>query len=276
MVSQTIREVLNRDQKLLNNEAGYLETQLLLSKTLQKPRTWLIAHDEELVRPDELERYMVDLNKRDDGYPIAYLLGSQEFWDLNLIVTEDTLIPRPETECLVEEVIQRHPNKNCTVVDLGTGTGAIALALASEFGEDQVVAMDKSQAAIEITRMNQQRHNLSNVQLFVGSWGDGLAENSVDILVSNPPYISEQDQHLTDLRYEPMSALVSGQKGLDDIQSICKDARRYLRPGAQVFIEHGFNQQHEVIDILTSQGFNSVEGKRDLANQPRFVVAVAP
>lgn len=276
MTSQTVRDLLTAGQRFLDNEASYLESQLLLGKVLSKPRSWLIAHDEVVV--DELDRatYLKSIEKRVDGYPIAYLLGEQEFWNLNLKVNESTLIPRPETECLVEEVIARHPPKPCTVLDLGTGTGAIALAIASEFKQDQVIAMDKSSGAIETAEINRQNNHLDNVHLFVGSWASGIASGSIDILVSNPPYIAEQDHHLANLRHEPESALVSGHDGLSDIHAISQDARRLMRPGGLVFIEHGYDQQPEVIDILNTNGFVEVEGKQDLAGQPRFVVAVAP
>lgn len=276
MTSQTVRDLLKAGQQFLENESSYLESQLLLGKVLSKPRSWLIAHDEEVV--DDLDRatYLQSIEKLCDGYPIAYLLGEQEFWNLNLKVNENTLIPRPETECLVEEVIARHPPRPCTVLDLGTGTGAIALAIASEFKQDQVIAMDISSSAIETAEINRQNNRLDNVHLFIGSWASGIATESIDILVSNPPYIAEQDHHLANLRHEPASALVSGHDGLNDIHAIGLDARRLMKPGGLVFIEHGYDQQQEVIEILTANGLVKIKGKQDLAGQPRYVVAVAP
>ena len=276
MTSLTIRDALESARHELNSETAYLESQLLLAQTLEKDRTWLIAHDDEPLSPQHQALYRDQISQRKAGHPIAYLLGEQEFWSLSLSVTEATLIPRPEIECLVEAILARHPAEACTLVDLGTGSGAIALALASELPEDRVIASDYSRAAIEVATANCNKHDFKNVQFFVGSWASCLAPNSVDIVVSNPPYIADNDEHLAQLQYEPRTALTAGPDGMDDIEAICADAQRYLKPHGIIALEHGFDQQTLAINTLKAHGFVNIEGIKDLDQNPRAVLANAP
>lgn len=276
MTSPTVREVLAEAQQQLGSDSPRLESQLLLGHTIGKSRSWLIAHDDESLAMEDYCEFLSKIEKRKNNYPIAYLLGTQEFWSMELKVTEATLIPRPETECLVEAILNKHPKNPCTILDLGTGSGAIALALASEKKTDTVIAMDRSHAAISIANENKDKHQLTNLQLFVGSWGESVGDNSIDILVSNPPYIENHDAHLPALKYEPISALTSGDDGLADIRKICRDAKRYLKSGGLIAFEHGYNQQPAAKEILTNRGFREIEGNLDLNNNPRYVTAVAP
>ncbi len=272
----TIRDALRDAQGYLDKEVSYLESQLILGHVLKKSRSWLIAHDDIEVSQQDLNSYIRHLEHRASGYPIAYLLGTQEFWSLELAVNDATLIPRPDTECLVEAILNMHPATPCTILDLGTGSGAIALALASEHKSDTVIAMDRSDRAVATARENQQRLSLSNVYFFIGEWGDSLAPNSMDIVVSNPPYICERDHHLQDLKHEPLSALASGTDGLDDIRAICSRVGDYLKPNGILALEHGYDQQEEVIKLLNQQGFKDVTGHLDLSEKPRFVTGIAP
>lgn len=275
MTNLTVREVLRHIQGP-EFSIDHLDSQLLLGHVLNKSRTWLVAHDDELV-PSQNFCDLLDLaTKRSSGNPLAYLLGKQEFWSMELKVDPSTLIPRPETECLVETIINEHPNHGCTVLDLGTGSGAIALALASEFPNDNVIAMDKSRDAIQVARYNKQRHKLENISFYLGDWSSAVSEHSVDILVSNPPYIAKDDEHLQNLEYEPITALASGIKGLDDIHQIAADARRLLKPKGMIAVEHGFDQQSEVLKVFEGNGFLNVRGHTDLAGMPRFITANAP
>ncbi len=276
MTNQSIRTALTAAQRALDNEAKLLESQLLLGKVLEKDRAWLIAHDDELLSDAQQHAYEDLVAQRCEGHPIAYLLGVQEFWSLMLSVTPATLIPRPETECLVEAILGGANPEPQTILDLGTGSGAIALALAAERKLDTVIALDRSEAAIKIARKNQVTHQLQNVHLFVGSWTEAIADHSIDIIVSNPPYVERDDHHLSQLRYEPISALASGLDGLDDIRQICVDAKRCLKPGGKLAIEHGFDQQSSVIELCQLNEFHNVSGHRDLQGQPRFVLAEAP
>lgn len=278
--SLIIKDILREAQIGLGTTESLLESQLLLAHVLDRPRTWLIAHDDETLSETQHHCFVDLIKQRRQGTPIAYLLGEQEFWSMALKVTPATLIPRPDTECLVEAILELprtgHPTEPRTILDLGTGSGAIALALAKELVEDFVIGVDQSSAAIAVAWENKVRHQIENAQFYTGSWTSAVAGQKVDILVSNPPYVREDDEHLEALRFEPKSALTSGADGLRDIRLICAEAKRCLKPGGTLAVEHGFDQQSSVMEIFSANNLVNVQGFSDLNGQPRFVMAKAP
>lgn len=218
---------------------------------------------------DELVR------KRQRGEPVAYLTGEREFWSMPFLVTNDTLIPRPETELLVEQVLSRLPAERAQhIADLGTGSGVIALVLAKERPHWQLLATDASFAALRIAEKNARRLKLDNVRFEYGSWYAPLSGRRFDAIVSNPPYVADRDPHLSqgDVRFEPNSALVSGSDGLDDIRQIVSGAPAHLHTAGWLLLEHGFDQGEAVATLLRQQGFIDVETLHDLAGQPRVTV----
>ena len=229
-MSSSIQDILRNDSKqleaALNLDPGSarIEVQCLLQSVLQVNRAWLLSHPEQSLTAEQYERYMALFERRLSGEPIAYLLGEREFYGLNFKVSPATLIPRPETELLVDLALQRIPQQGtCRVLDLGTGSGAIALSIAHARPNAEVVAVDASAAALEVAQFNVQRLGLGNVRLLHSDWFGALQDERFDIIVSNPPYIAADDAHLTqgDVRFEPRTALASGTDGLDDIRRIC-------------------------------------------------------
>jgi release factor glutamine methyltransferase len=250
-----------------------VDAELLLLHVLQQSRSWLFTHAD-----DELDRnvqtaYAALVERRAAGEPVAYLTGRRGFWSLELEVGPATLIPRPETELLVELALQRLPSAAaCRVADLGTGSGAIALAIAHERPRAQVVATDASAAALAVAQRNAQRHAIGNVVFVHGDWLDPLVSQHFDLIVSNPPYIESADPHLTqgDLRYEPASALASGGDGLDDIRRIVRDALTHLHPDGWLLLEHGWNQAAAVRALLAEAGYAEVFTAQDLELRDRI------
>ena len=255
-----------------------LDARLLLAHVLEKNLTWLQTWPENEVPADQQTAFNALLARRAQGEPVAYLLGTQPFWTLELDVSPHTLIPRPETELLVEKVLELLPaNEHCRLIDLGTGTGAIALALASERPHWEITACDFSEGALEVARRNQQRLNL-DVQILQSDWLSAIPAQSFHAVLSNPPYIEEQDAHLAqgDVRFEPRSALVSGADGLQDIRRIADQARGYLLPGGLLMLEHGYQQGQAVRDLLQVFGYVKVETCRDLAGHERITFGFRP
>lgn len=249
-----------------------VDAELLLLHLIDQPRSWLIGHADDMLPPDLLARYGELIERRVAGEPVAYLLGRRGFWTLDLEVTPDTLIPRPDTELLVELALQRLPRDvSCSVADLGTGSGAVALAIAVERPLSQVIATDASVAALAVARRNAERHAIGNVTFAHGDWLAPLAQQRFDLVVSNPPYIESDDPHLArgDLRFEPTSALASGSDGLDDIRRIVRDARACLHPGGWLLFEHGWNQGGSARDLLIESGYTQVFTAQDLGRRDR-------
>ncbi len=265
----SIRELLAGAQ--LPGDSGRLDAEILLCHCLDKPRSYLYSHPESSVPPELREAFDSLLEERRAGQPVAYLVGSREFWSLSLAVNEHTLIPRPETETLVMWALELDLPQYAGVADWGTGTGAIALALASERPDWSVIATDFSARALDVADLNRRRHDL-DVQLVRADWGSALLPASLDLVVSNPPYVAEGDPHLAqgDLRFEPNSALVAGQSGLADILRIVRDAYRVLVPGGWLLLEHGYDQSETVREALTAAGFTEVSSRRDLAGIERI------
>ena len=250
-----------------------LDAQLLLAHGLQRPRAWLIAHDDQALDEPQQRAYLAQLAQRLAGVPVAYLVGEREFFGLMLTVTPDVLVPRPETEGLVEWALQLLPAApRAGVVDLGTGSGAIALALAHQAPSSQVVATDASAAALAVARGNANRLGLG-VEFVQGDWWQPLTGRRFGLAVSNPPYVAGHDPHLRALSHEPRVALTPEGDGLAALRRIIDDAPEHLLPGAWLLLEHGHDQATAVQDLLQRRGFGGVTTRPDLAGLPRCTAA---
>lgn len=248
---------------------------LLLAHVLEKNRTWLYAHGDHVLTAHETQRFHDMVMRRAAGEPVAYLVGRRGFRNLDLSVTVDTLIPRPETELLVEFAVQRIPyGSSLRVADLGTGSGAIALAIAAERPDVTVVATDASRAALQVARGNAEALGLCNVAFMHGDWLQPLNGQRFALIASNPPYIAASDPHLVqgDLRFEPTAALASGKDGLDAIRTIARDAPAHLCSGGWLLVEHGWTQGAAVRALLRDRGFVDVVTERDLEDRDRVTL----
>jgi release factor glutamine methyltransferase len=264
-----VRSVLTDAMQRLDDSS---EAELLLLHSLGKSRSWFITHADDELEIDAQTAYAALVDRRIKGEPVAYITGRRGFWSLDLEVTPDTLIPRPETERLVELTLERLPRGSAAqVADLGTGSGAIALAIASERPQASVVATDASAAALGVAIRNGRRLRLANVDFLQGDWLTPLTFRRFALIVSNPPYVEADDPHLAkgDLRFEPASALVSGRDGLDDIRRIINDSRGHLDPGGWLLFEHGWNQGEAVRALLDAAGYIKVFTAQDLEQRDR-------
>jgi release factor glutamine methyltransferase len=260
------------------DSAPRLEAELLLSEATGWSRTRLLAWPERILEPDTRALFDALLARRLCGEPIAYIRGRQDFWSLELRVTPATLIPRPETELLVETALELLPTSEpLRVADLGTGSGAIAAALATERPAWHLFATERSAEAIAVARENLVRLDLGRVKLLRASWLAAFASASLDALVSNPPYVAEGDPHLArgDLRFEPREALTPGGDGLDAYRAIAADARRCLHPGGWLILEHGYDQGSDVRRILADAGLTAPRTRPDLGGHDRVTFAAA-
>ena len=265
-------------EQLLRQAAARIDrfdAEELLLHVVQRQRSWLFAHGRDPLPDAVLRQFDELLQRREAGEPVAYLTGHRGFWTLDLQVGPATLIPRPETELLVELALQRVDMKpGRRIADLGTGSGAIALALASERPAAQVLATDFSEAALVVAQANAQANALANVSFRHGSWLQPLAAEQFDLIASNPPYIAEQDPHLEqgDLRFEPATALASGADGLDAIREIIAGAPQHLLPGGWLLFEHGWDQGPAVAELLRERGFVNVAVHQDLEQRDRVTL----
>jgi release factor glutamine methyltransferase len=277
-MSHTIASAQAWGHAQLAGEEARRESELLLGHALQRERAWLFAHAGDALDPVALARFERLVARRREGVPVAQLLGEWGFWTLRLRVTPDTLIPRPETELLVEAALARLPRPDAHIADLGTGTGAIALALASERPAARVVATDASAAALEVARDNAARNEVSNVEFRPGDWYAALRGERFDLVASNPPYIADDDPHLAqgDLRFEPRAALASGADGLDAVRVLAAGALAHLRTEGWLLLEHGFAQGDAVRALLRGGGLRDVETLRDLEGRERVTLGRAP
>jgi release factor glutamine methyltransferase len=248
-----------------------LDAQLLLGAALGVPRARLQSHPEEAAPAGTRERYLRLIERRVSGEPLAYLTGKREFWSLDLLVSPAVLIPRPETELLVERALAVRTGAGGAVVDLGTGCGAIALALASERPGWRVVATDVSEPALAVARANAAALGLSRVEFRAGSWFGPLGEERFDLIVSNPPYVAADDPLLAHsaLRYEPRLALTPGADALECLRALARGALAHLAPGGWLVLEHGADQGQAVRSELVLAGLRSVRSHRDLAGHER-------
>ena len=257
------------------SESARADAEILLAHCLQKSRTWLFTWPEYSVPTAGEAHFQQLLTQRLRGVPVAHLTGQREFWTLNLKVTPDTLIPRPDTELLVETALSLLPpasaGKTPNILDLGTGTGAIALSLASERPDIRLTACDFSAAALAVARENVQSHGLHHVTLIQSNWFEVLPTQRFTMIVTNPPYIETNDPHLAqgDVRFEPLSALTAGNDGLDDIRHIVQHAPAWLIQGGWLLLEHAYNQGLAVTALLRDAGFTEVRCLPDLAGNDR-------
>lgn len=281
----TIRTLVAQAQQALSealslpSDETRLEARLLLQAVLEVDRAWLISHDSDALQANHHAEFQALLKRRLAGEPIAHILGKREFYGLDLFVTPATLIPRPDTETLVETALLKIPgNSTHTILDLGTGTGAVALAIASQRPLTQVTAVDSSVAALEIASANAVRLGLSNVRNLRSDWFSALGNETFHIIVSNPPYIADGDPHLKegDLRFEPITALAAGTDGLHDIRAIIADAPKHLKPQGWLMLEHGYDQAHEVRRLFERAGFSEIGSIRDLAGIERVTLGRQP
>lgn len=258
---------------LATSDSAKLDVELLICFVIDKPRTYLLTWPEQTLSLTQTTQFVELLLRRIQGEPIAYIVEMREFWSLPLQVSPATLIPRPDTEVLVELVLNNHSAEGVSCLDLGTGTGAIALALASEQGSWQIDAVDFSHDAVALAKTNASNLNLTQVNIFQSDWFSAVAENKhYDVIVSNPPYIDEQDHHLAqgDVRFEPKTALVAADSGLADIKIIVSQARNYFNQLGYLYIEHGFEQSIAVQDILADHGYEKIQTFKDYNDNDRI------
>lgn len=247
----------------------------LLAHILKVSRAYLHAHPEQILLEKEQQEFLLLQQRLAIGEPLAYLTGHQEFWSLDFKVTKDVLIPRPETEILVESVLEIFDEKPLTLVDLGTGSGAIAISLASERPAWDITATDLSPKALQVAQDNAVRLNVSHIHFLESDWFSNVPKTLFDVIVANPPYVGIDDPHLEkNVRdYEPHSALFSEDDGLADLTRIIKDALFYLKPGGYLFLEHGFQQAERIRRIFAEVGYTEVKSKQDLGGLDRVTFA---
>jgi len=256
------------------SDTARLDAELLVARAIDMPRSYLFAHPEDTLDEAAISRLESTIERRLAGEPMAYICGVKEFWSLELMVTPATLVPRPETETVVDLALREVPRKaNWKVLDLGTGSGAIALAIASERPLCDVTATDLSRDALAVAAQNARHLNIANVEFLQGYWTEPVRERSFGIIVSNPPYVREDDLHLESLQSEPDLALVAGPDGLAAIETIARDCVSIADPGATLLLEHGAEQRDQVAEILLSYGWESIRCYDDHAGLPRVTSA---
>lgn len=276
----TVRQLLSETQQRIASalditlQEASIEAQILMRHVLgDVSRAWLIVHEQDEMTQQKQKGFAALLQRRLAGEPIAYILGMREFYGLEFKVTRAVLIPRPDTETLVEVALECiPPHRPCRVLDLGTGSGAIAIAVAHYRPQAEVVAVDASSAALDIARQNAKTLTTPNVRLLQSDWFSALQGEQFDVIVSNPPYITEHDPHLANLGFEPVTALTSGADGLDDIRRIVARAATHLYAGGWLLLEHGYDQASVVATLLEETGFNAVESVADLSGVLRVTL----
>lgn len=260
--------------RLVESESPRRDAEILLGLVTGKARTFILAFGETQLSEAQLAELDALLARRAAGEPVAYLTGVREFWSLPLMVSPVTLIPRPDTECVVEQALARLPAEPCRILDLGTGTGAIALALASERPDCRVVAVDKVPDAVDLAQRNAARLNIANIDIRQSDWFSAVQGDRFQLIVSNPPYIDSEDEHLRqgDVRFEPLSALVAPDAGLADIDYLIREARAFLEPGGWLVLEHGWQQGEAVRALFHQAGFLAVETGLDYGGNERLTM----
>ena len=277
-MAHTIKQALNSASVLAAvTDNWHLESELLLSHVLNVTREHLFTWPDNEVSAELYQRFTYLVERRLKGEPVAYLRGKQAFWNFDLSVNSNVLIPRPETELLVEKALTLFADNgaNMTVADLGTGSGAIALALATERPKWALWAVDKSTAALGVAEENAKLLKLDNVRFTLGDWCSGLPQHCFDGIVANPPYVEAGNSHLSQgsLPFEPLTALVAEKKGMADIETIIDQSRACLKPGGWLLLEHGFDQSEKVVGKLHDSGFSEIGTEADLAGIPRIAFA---
>lgn len=269
----TIEQALHIARQQLATEEAVIESNVLLCHVLTCDQTYLLTWPDKLLTEQQQSDFEAMIEQRKTGTPVAYITGQRGFWSLELSVNEATLIPRPDTELLVELALSKsQPTDH--IVDLGTGSGAIALAIASELPKASVTACDFSVEALAVAKQNADLNDIDNVEFLQNDWLNGFASKSIDMIVSNPPYIEKDDPHLHqgDLRFEPITALASGDDGLDDIRTIVKQAADCLKSEGWLLIEHGYHQSRQVQALFLQHGFVQVTSHKDYGGNDRVVM----
>lgn len=257
-----------------HSDSARRDAEVLLCHALGKPRVYLFTWPDKDLNDTELVQFESSLARRQRGEPVAYILGEKEFWSLSLKVNPSTLIPRPDTELLVETALELLPESARSLIDLGTGTGAIALALGTERPEWSLLALDKSAEAAALAEENRQALKLENVKVLQSDWFEQVQSTGFHAVISNPPYIDPDDEHLSqgDVRFEPHSALISESEGLSDIQHIVVEAWPRLLEGGWLMLEHGYQQAPRVQELMALQGYGDIHTRKDIAGQPRITL----
>jgi len=276
----TIKDALSHAANLLvESDSAALDSEVLLAHALQKDRSYFRAWPEKTLTAEELRIFNLLVEKRIAGTPVSYLTEEREFWSRPFKTSPDVLIPRPDTELLIDIVLHKFkPKQALTILDLGTGSGAISITLALELDNAQVTAVDFSQEALSIAQHNAVQHTVSNIQFIHSDWFNDVPNEAFDLIVSNPPYIDCNDPHLRegDVRFEPHSALVAEQNGFSDIEHITKNAMSFLKPNGILLFEHGYQQGKQVQILLNSSGFKATEQFQDLQGHTRATLGVKP
>jgi release factor glutamine methyltransferase len=268
----TIKQALLEGQQFItHSDTQALDAELILLHSLNAHRNLLFTDPEKVLTDEQEQTFRAYLQRRQLGEPVAYIIGEQGFWDLTLNVAPHTLIPRADTESLIDWVIEQglQPKR---ILDLGTGTGAIALTLAKEFPQACVLGVDLIPQAVELANANKEKNLIPNVQFLQSSWFENVPDEPFDLIVSNPPYIDEMDEHLSkgDVRFEPASALIAKNQGLADLQHIAQASKPYLSAGGCLLMEHGWQQAQSVCEYLQTCGYKNTGSGKDLAGQWRF------
>ena len=277
----TIKTLLAHAANSLTSDSGspLLDAEVLLGFVLNKPRSYLRAWCDNTLTDQQISAFEALIKQRLQGIPIAYLTGTREFWSRDFTVTPDVLIPRPDTELLIELSLELVPkNQAVNLIDLGTGSGIIAVTLAAERPNAHITAVDASKAALAVARHNARQHQLTNIEFYQSDWFANVPKFLFDMAISNPPYIGSDDEHLQqgDVRFEPKTALIAEDQGLSDIQIIADKARGYLKPAGHLLIEHGYNQAPQVQAIFNALAYDKVQSYLDLSGQPRVTYGRKP
>ena len=269
---ELVKDVAGRLEAI--SDSPRLDAEVLICIAIDVPRSYLFSHPEDIPDDEAVARLEKNLARRLAGEPMAYITGTKEFWSLELMVTPATLVPRPETEVLVELALREIPREGeWSILDLGTGSGAIAVAIASERPLCNIVAVERSTDALRVAEQNVRNLSLANVECLQGDWTEPVEGREFDLILSNPPYVEAGNRDLTRLAQEPQAALVSGDDGLDAIRVLARDCRDILKEGCAMLIEHGFDQEDGVATILAKEGWTSIECRKDMAGLPRVSIA---
>ena len=265
--------LINASRRLQDiSDSPRMDAEVMLSLALEKDRSHLRAWPEKQLKPEQSRHFDALLQQRLDGVPVAYITGLREFWSRDFEVTPDVLIPRPDTELLVELALDLIPaDKPYKLIDLGTGSGIIAITLAAERPNAEVIAADINPKALAIAYRNARKHRIKNIRFCESNWLDNIPETDFHLIISNPPYIAAEDPHLSrgDIRFEPKSALIAERHGLSDIEIIAETARNHLRQNGHLLVEHGYDQQQQVYLAFKNRSFRAIKNYSDLSGLPR-------
>jgi len=274
------QNLLKKIDYLNHSDSPQIDAEVLLCFILKKNRAYLYSHPEKILTPDQINLYQHLISERSQGQPVAYLTGSREFWSLDFYVNPDALIPRADTEILIQAVLDHAQNQDqiLNIADFGTGSGIIAITLASERPHWQILGLELSPQALKLAKKNTEKNKIKNISFIESNWGEKLLEQDLllDLIISNPPYLAHTDPHLSqgDLRFEPPGALISGKSGLEDFEKIIKQAKKLLKPNTgQLFFEHGYQQAQAIVNLLDQAGFKNIQTIQDLNHLDRVTFA---